>query len=377
MSLYTSDIVKVKKGSRSDQPLEQRTFVRLRKKIENLHQQEEKRIKDLDKAIEFYLEKIQPLEDSITNLYIQRARIGYKFYKKGIKLSHSERRTFKELILDDLEEVFLSGSLADAPEDTKNIFRELQGYEYGEVVEKELGKMKSELEEMFKENLGVDIDLSAIEPGLREDEIMQKIFQSFGEAVDKKERPSSKRKTKKQLENELKQNQMEELQKKSLNSIFRQLAKVLHPDLESDPAKKTEKEQLMKQVTAAYEKEDLHTLLSLEQIWLKGLQPDDHKHSLEQLKIYNEVLKEQVRDLEDRIHFLWNSPKYFYLHKFYPGGFAGLWPLQKSHEELIRKEKYFREFISNLSGPEAVSIIRQAIQENSASFQARKVIYLT
>ena len=88
------------------------------------------------------------------------------------------------------------------------------------------------------------------------------------------------------------------------------LAKLLHPDLESDETLKLDKEELMKKVISAYQEGDLHTLLKLEiEIIHKQSENLDHLTN-DKLKFINTVLKNQVADLEDELNMLHNSPRY-------------------------------------------------------------------
>lgn len=366
MRATASSLVRVKKRTRSTLPPEQRTFSRLQKKIEALQKKERVLVRDLDGALQFYHGNISPIEQALLDLIMERVRIAYQFYKNGMKMSHSEKRAFKELIADDIEEILERSSVVDLPEDIREIFKDLHGFDYKDVASEELRDMKSEFQEMFKE-MGVDIDLSGIDVSDTEEEILQKLFQSASAAVkEKMDSSSSEKKTQKQMKRELRQREIEETQKKSVNSIFRQLAKALHPDLESDSEKKSEKEALMKQVTEAYEKQDLHALLALELMWINGLSHATHTRNSEQLKIYNEILKDQVEALQARVNFLWHSPKYYPLRRFYPGFFEGTWVLHKVHRDLYRAEKDFRQLVEQLRTPAAESILRQAVQSKTA-----------
>lgn len=63
---------------------------------------------------------------------------------------------------------------------------------------------------------------------------------------------------------------MEEMQEKGINSIYKQLTKVFHPDLEHDSAQKAHKEELMKRLTTAYKSNDLYALVILAMEWMNG-----------------------------------------------------------------------------------------------------------
>lgn len=152
------------------------------------------------------------------------------------------------------------------------------------------------------------------------------------------------------------------MQKRSLNTIYKQLAKTFHPDLEPDNEKKKQKEELMKKLTVAYEKSDLYMLLSLELEWMNNSGGIAKSHSDEQLKIYNLILKDQVEELQRDIHFIWDFPKYYPLQRFYNESFAGLSTLKMRDFTLQRANNNLHQFMELLRGPEAERTIKEAIQ---------------
>jgi len=96
---------------------------------------------------------------------------------------------------------------------------------------------------------------------------------------------------------------MRELDAKSaIRTIFRQLASALHPDREPDEQERLRKTALMSEVNAAYEKNDLTTLLRL-QMQVTQVNPQKKADSAlmadDQLIAMSLLLKEQVAALED------------------------------------------------------------------------------
>jgi hypothetical protein len=104
--------------------------------------------------------------------------------------------------------------------------------------------------------------------------------------------------------------QAEELRSKTIASIYRRLARVLHPDLEQDPVRRQSKLTLMQDLTAAYRANDLHTLLRLELEWIHREESDLDRLTDERVGVYNHILKEQVDDLEMEIEQLPFHPRY-------------------------------------------------------------------
>jgi hypothetical protein len=102
----------------------------------------------------------------------------------------------------------------------------------------------------------------------------------------------------------------EELRKRSIANIYKQLARVLHPDLERDSERQKKKVQLMQELTTAYRQNDLHTLLRLEMQWIKNEGDNLDRLTEERLGVYNEVLGAQVEALERRLRDLIFHPRY-------------------------------------------------------------------
>lgn len=168
---------------------------------------------------------------------------------------------------------------------------------------------------MFGE-FGIEVDLSDLRPDMSVEEVAAKaaelaerIQQKAEEEKDAFRRPE-RCKTKRQLEKEERLRQTEQLRKKSIATVYKQLAKVLHPDLEMDAGIRQRKVALMQDLTTAYRNNDLHTLLRLELEWIQREGSDLERLTEEKLALYNEVLKEQVRELDQEVAELPYHPRY-------------------------------------------------------------------
>jgi hypothetical protein len=87
--------------------------------------------------------------------------------------------------------------------------------------------------------------------------------------------------------------------KSAIRTIFRQLASALHPDREPDEQARLRKTALMSEVNAAYEKNDLTTLLRLQMQVTQGGPQSAARMADDQLIAMSVLLKEQVAALED------------------------------------------------------------------------------
>lgn len=84
----------------------------------------------------------------------------------------------------------------------------------------------------------------------------------------------------------------------ALRTIFRQLASALHPDREPDEAERQRKTALMSEVNAAYERQDLSTLLRLQMQLTQVDLSAGHAVADSKLAAMSLLLKEQVAALE-------------------------------------------------------------------------------
>lgn len=146
-----------------------------------------------------------------------------------------------------------------------------------------------------------------------------------------------------QLEREKKQQEAEEAKRRDLKSLYKQLAKVLHPDLESDPARKAQKEEWMKRLTAAHAAGDLRELLCIEMEWLGVEASNLESASDEKLRVYCAVLKEQIAEVKMQSELLIEQPQYAALaglYGRYAGGVPSLEMVKDNlHEEIARHEE--------------------------------------
>ena len=84
-------------------------------------------------------------------------------------------------------------------------------------------------------DFGIEIDLSELKPGVSDETLAAKAAEIAGHVREAEEnwRASnrSRRQTQRQMQKEEQLRQAEELRKKTVASLYKQLARVLHPDL--------------------------------------------------------------------------------------------------------------------------------------------------
>jgi hypothetical protein len=155
--------------------------------------------------------------------------------------------------------------------------------------------MKNMMSSMFGVDFDDDADVS--DPQKMQEYMAQKMEEKQAEAEAQK---ASKKKTAKQIEKEEKIKEEAKNISKAARSIYTDLVKAFHPDRERDETERVRKTEIMKKVTQAYEDDDLFELLRLK-IELQGSDIESLTMADEQLKYYNKILKEQVRELEESL----------------------------------------------------------------------------
>lgn len=119
--------------------------------------------------------------------------------------------------------------------------------------------------------------------------------------------------------------------KRSVKTVYTGLMKVFHPDTETDPDLKAQKEEISKKITVAYGNQDFFELLKLESEFLTT-----QKHRLsqlndQQLRQYLDVLTEQKIELRKQVAQLKND--YGFLFDAISKG------SEKQLKQLIKSEK--------------------------------------
>ena len=130
----------------------------------------------------------------------------------------------------------------------------------------------------------------------------------------------------------------------------------------------------MKQLTAAYEKGDLHTLLRLELEWLHKEEDNLEKLSDAKLKIYNQALKDQVEELELEIDLSTEHPRYHPLKK-YVKRFFGLESvnLKREKQNLEHDIKYIAEDLAILEGDKPLKKLKAIIRETKQDLKNQQM----
>lgn len=304
---------------------DQKIFNRLVAKVERLRRDIADRTARLDKALAQYSTKLHPLQKREADARKPLVRLFFHFWKNPAKppLGKRQRAALREMIVSQLDAIGnFYGDITDT--DLRAIFAELESESIEEMrermVKEKNAELRDDIQDMFDET-GIDMDVSDFDEDMTDeerqrfiDELRQQAAEADGRRAEESARP--RKKTKRELQREAREQAIEEARKRNIGAIYKQLARVLHPDLEADPAKRAHKEELMKELTVAHKAGDLHTLLRLEMEWIHREEGDLERLSGEKLRIYNDVLREQVTGLEQELNELAFHPRYEPLQQF-------------------------------------------------------------
>jgi hypothetical protein len=208
-------------------------------------------------------------------------------------------------------------------------------------------------------------DEKALEGKIIEVQQKQKFKKEQAEKDAAYNQQQAKEKSSKQVKVNSEKKSIDALKQKNISSIYKQLAKLFHPDLELDEEKKTQKVLLMQELTAAYESKDLYALLNLE---LKWLQTDgDYLDKLEDDKLaaYLQLLKEQFNELNTQKNNIPFQSQYATLINEF-GWEVSLAPVETIMQHVNEAKKQihaFKENIDLLKSEMALRYMKQLIKE--------------
>ncbi|MBC8010313.1 MAG: hypothetical protein H7067_09465, partial [Burkholderiales bacterium] len=155
----------------------------------------------------------------------------------------------------------------------------------------------------------------------------------------------------------------EELRKRTVVGIYKQLAKVLHPDLEQDPALRERKHTLMQELTKAHREGDLHTLLRLELEWINREQGDLARLGDEKLAIYLELLEEQVEELQESVREIPYASRFAAVTRFLNPLTGEPLEAEAILGDIRRMSTSLKEFRDVLAGPGALRELREVLRQ--------------
>ncbi len=364
----TSALAITKKGTDKLSP-NQAAFNKLTTRIEKLRKDNERKESQLEEALTLYGQTVPALEDDLVRSRHRLLLLLYPFYKQK-KLPKGAQPYLKDMLQDMISEV-LRNSPDEPDEELKAIFSELEGEDYETVLKREEKQMQDEVRDELK-NGGVEVDWEE-DTVLSEEELVKKM-NAFQQQIQEKRAEEERRwkaqhqartKTAKQLQKEQAEGEAEKLKQKNITTIYRQLAKLFHPDLEQEEDRRLEKEALMKQLTEAYEVKNLHALLMLELKWIHN--ENNHLETLteEKLGVYLDILRTQAAELEKEKWRIIHQPRFYALVERY--GFRPLtYPVKtvkEDIEDIQAEQEELEEAVAAMQSGQAVSHLKDMVQQ--------------
>jgi hypothetical protein len=289
----------------------QETFRNLLARVESLRESIDTEEEELDATLSFYAAEIVPRISTQTALQKELVRSLAPYVNASFFPNRRERMEFNDFTKELLDEISkIDKGLTDI--DLREIYDAVHGVGYASHERKTLETVKEALGKIFAE-AGVEADFSELESATSEADFMAKAEELMARARKMKESEAEAARCAEHGRHGTENEDLraaEELRKRSVANIYKQLARVLHPDLERDSQRQEEKGRLMQELTEAYRQNDLHTLLRLEMQWIENEGSDIERLTEEKLGVYNEVLSGQVEGLERRLHGLVFHPRY-------------------------------------------------------------------
>ncbi len=343
----------------------QKTFNKLKKQIANLQAQMLSAKQELDEYLLFYQRTISPAQNELHAAHITIIKLLYKHYSSTISFSRKQRHILKNIIIDKIVQIYKIFDFRYVDKQLADIFKELEGIDYQEVVLMQLNDLKERLQTKCKAR-GLDVDLSDITIADDQEQLHEKIADIIAQAE------ADERKQKEDLHkdyfNKFKAavDNADHLdfvskQKQDLSAIYKKLAKIVHPDLELDMQKKNEKEQIMKKLSCAYSSNDLHTILLIEtEVMKKFTSSLQMPTSDEQLNNFNLLLKKQIVDLKIELKELIRQPKYAPIEPFFD--FCADMAFNNVYNELKNEIKQIKAVIRDLKGKNAENVLWHIMQ---------------
>lgn len=274
---------------------------------------EQRRFNKLTRELDRERQHLQTLNDEIAIYKKDYAKYIVPLQQKHNELSinllyfmdtHFDEKVFssadRKRMCVFFEDIIGAFNPEDVDEKLKDIYNRRLDSDYDKDIKEMSESANNVIHDFMEKMFGMDIDIDINkDPALFEQELRQKMFEKFEEDQQKETQKPQRKKSARTLAKEAREKEAQELQSKSIREVYRQLAKSLHPDRIANDEDYEAKNQLMQEVNAAYDKQDLLTLLSIQ---LKIEQIDqDHIDgiALDKLKHFNVILKKQLEELHD------------------------------------------------------------------------------
>ncbi len=287
----------------------------------------EKKLQDKEKFLEdllrYFSKKIHPLIEVDAR---NKIKIAFLVEEKmlSVKLSKNAQSQAEELIVFLLRNAFIS---IEPNKDEIGLYNRFSEVSYEEEKTEELQRTKAEMQSMLTQQ-GLEVDLTNVD--IEDEIVMARLRREIQDKLQIKEKEidaettdaQDKKKTKKERHRDALNKIKEQVQSKSLKSIYISLSKALHPDTESNVELKHQKEELMKKVTVAYQEKNFPRLLELEleleleMEWIHQTTKHLQALSEDKLQLYIDILLDRENELQEEMEKLERDPKFYQVRRF-------------------------------------------------------------
>lgn len=288
--------LKVVKTKAKLSPAQQR-FNKLLSRVDNLTAQTQHLHTMADRFRPAHLQTMAELEKQTTSLQKDMLLFLHeRLQRKG--LTAPQQKTVRSIVKDLLEIL--------EPEDDPQVMALFDTYYTPEEqAQTDLAdtQAKQELKDLLEQMAGRPLD--DLNTDLSAEEMLHAAMGEMRKAAESAAEQAPARKSKRPPTARQRAAEQQEMDAKTtLRTIFRQLASALHPDREPDTAERARKTALMSEVNAAYERNDLMTLLRL-QMQIAQLDANSIASMADdKLAAMSLLLKEQVRALEEDVEMM-------------------------------------------------------------------------
>jgi len=343
----------------------QQAFNRLTQRIESLKQDIREDSSKLDILMELYGDEIAPQYPRIAESRIKLAKVLARATER-ISFSSRHYNAIGEAIVSLCEEAF--GDI-DINAELEEFYDRWAEDSCRAKFNQQLHRAKEMFADMMRDRYDVYIDVEDIEDST---EGFAQFKQRMKVQIEQERQhfwQECHQRSKRQRQKEMAKKAEEELKQYSIRTIYIALAKVVHPDGEMDDVARIEKEEMMKRVIAAYEQQDMQTLLALEMEWIYKITENLQQLTDEKLQVYLDVLKQQADDLEKEKVELLHSPKYGAVAVY------SSMPLNIAQSRILRDKRELKDYNSWLMA--AASAFRRpdakhSIMEFVAAYNERQ-----
>jgi hypothetical protein len=276
--------------SKGPQSLEQQRFQFLIRQIGDAR----KAFSDLEQRIEAFRQlrqqKLQPVRASLTRALRETIfAIDRLLDQRG--WSRAEQAALRDILTGTAEIVI---EVAGEDPEIKAVFNKHSNLDFDTARDEDIQRLKAEAEKVTGFDLGED-------EGIRsEEDLVQRLYEEMDareSAAKERDQPRTEKPSKRSEDSA-------QLARQALRDIYRKLASAVHPDRESDAARREEKNELMQRINQAYAANDLLSLFEI-QIEIDQLDPEQIGDlGSQRLRHYNRLLSEQLEQLRGKLQAL-------------------------------------------------------------------------